>query len=51
MVPYDIEHYAAVSPQAEPFLAVFAVAIVSLVVVTIVGAGLLVYFRRRKGKF
>ena len=42
MAPYDIEHDTVVLPQAEPFLAVFAV-----VAVVIVGAGLLVYFKKR----
>ena len=44
MEPYDIEHDAVVLPQTEPFLAVLA----AVAVAVVVGAGLLVYRKKRK---
>ena len=46
MAPYDVEHDAVVLPQAEPFLAVL-VAAASVAAVVVVGAGLLIYFKKR----
>jgi LPXTG-motif cell wall-anchored protein len=43
MAPYDIEHDTIVLPQTELFAAIIVVAVVVLV-----GAGLLVYFKKRK---
>jgi parallel beta-helix repeat protein len=44
MAPYDTEHDTVVLPQTEPFLAVLA----AVAVAVVVGAGLLVYFKKRK---
>ena len=42
MKPYDIEHDTVVLPQTEPFLAVLA----AVAVAVVVGASLLVYFKK-----
>ena len=44
MEPYDIEHEAVVLPQTYPFLVVLA----AVAIAVVVGAGLLVYYKKHK---
>jgi parallel beta-helix repeat protein len=43
---YDFEHDTVEVPQTEPVLVIFT----AVVIAVLLGAGLLIYFRRRKGK-
>jgi hypothetical protein len=47
MEPYDIEHGAVVLPQTEPFMSLI-VAATAVAVAVVIGAGLLLYFKKRK---